>query len=1024
MVNPLKLDPTRTTTLRRQFMGEMKKRFRNLRSAVWQLVAVEDAFGIKANKKIEKARDKDRAGIIANERWRFDADDAKLDNYRSWLSDQVDKEILSVDPDNIGKPWTQKYIKSAYQKGVTRAYIDTNKQRILSSTDLGFVQGGKEAFLNASFSGAVAQSKLNLIGTRAFTQLKGITAEMDKEMTRILTNGLASGHGAKKIARDMTKAISGLEKKRALVIARTEIVYAHNEGQLDSFEAMNVQNVGVMAEWSTAGDDLVCPLCSPLDGVVLTVREARGIIPRHPNCRCAWIPANVGENLIQGSEGQKFSEQSVAKKFRKSLKAEHPKLSSKQARIQSKWLGADKKISGKVKPKPGKFIEATVEKQAKTASKLATVKKAKVVSKAKKTAVKVSKGDAVVKAVAKKAVEKQAPKKVSEAHKLLLSKAKKNYAKKKYGIVDDDWTDASKTKLAPSGVNKVLAKKDLSLATVEKVTADALDVAEDVVAQKEILQAVKKTTKTKVPRRKKVETKVVPETGDILPIEGAGFKRATKFEDTGETLGGSTGAKKVKTTNGDVFVMKDYSGKSLQAENEFLANSIYNAISKGSAPKTRLGLVKNRNGGTSSALFTEFQEGGTELGKLSPMAQHRAYKKAQENFVVDGWLANWDAVGQGADNMMLVGEKVVRIDNGGSLLFRAKGGLKGSAFGNTVGELDSLLKPSLNPSAAEVYKGITDKQIVKQIKKLEKKIAAKGGVEAFLKENGIDQITDIARRTEIAKALEQRLSHLTKIRHQIENPSVVPLSIRHQNLAEVAIRKTNTTTKSSKITANKALGKARADLSRHEYNQINRFTGGSYRDINRENLRELRKGELTSETVTTINKGLSKLPGYKGTLGRGQDSGVTAEMWNNYKKGDWAQVYWNCPSSTSAKPSRVFGSGGDDGVMYIIRSKGKRNAWVMDISMHELEHEALYMGDSAFRVVGFAEGQIGTHKRFLVIDELDVGQKAPTRQVAPKELDADELWAAFNNDAKRAGMQSTGEKTGPSVTDLIDKAKK
>ena len=99
---------------------------------------------------------------------------------------------------------------------------------------------------------------------------------MDADMSRILAQGISNGTGPRALARELARDVSSLEKKRALVIARTEIVHAHNEGQLDAFEAMNIENVGVMAEWNTAHDGRVCVVCQPLEGIVLKIKEARG----------------------------------------------------------------------------------------------------------------------------------------------------------------------------------------------------------------------------------------------------------------------------------------------------------------------------------------------------------------------------------------------------------------------------------------------------------------------------------------------------------------------------------------------------------------------------------------------------------------------------------------------------------------------------------------------------------------------------------------------------------------------------
>jgi hypothetical protein len=117
-------------------------------------------------------------------------------------------------------------------------------------------------------------------------------------------------------------------------LARTEIIHAHAEGQLDAFELLKVEGVQVLAEWSTAGDEIVCELCSDLEGVVMTIKEARGSLPRHPNCRCAWVPAD--KKLIEsGQKRGKAKDLAV----RESIQAEKPKLPFGVAKARSSWLG-------------------------------------------------------------------------------------------------------------------------------------------------------------------------------------------------------------------------------------------------------------------------------------------------------------------------------------------------------------------------------------------------------------------------------------------------------------------------------------------------------------------------------------------------------------------------------------------------------------------------------------------------------------------------------------------------------------
>jgi SPP1 gp7 family putative phage head morphogenesis protein len=49
-------------------------------------------------------------------------------------------------------------------------------------------------------------------------------------------------------------------------------------------------------ELVTAGDLRVCPMCQGLNGKVYTIKEARGLIPVHPQCRCAWVPVMMANN--------------------------------------------------------------------------------------------------------------------------------------------------------------------------------------------------------------------------------------------------------------------------------------------------------------------------------------------------------------------------------------------------------------------------------------------------------------------------------------------------------------------------------------------------------------------------------------------------------------------------------------------------------------------------------------------------------------------------------------------------------
>jgi predicted DNA-binding WGR domain protein len=97
--------------------------------------------------------------------------------------------------------------------------------------------------------------------------------------------------------------------------------------------------------------------------------------------------------------------------------------------------------------------------------------------------------------------------------------------------------------------------------------------------------------------------------------------------------------------------------------------------------------------------------------KTGAPAQLAKAPGALESFVFDAWLANWDVVGLGNDNLLLDGKSAVRVDVGGSILYRAMGGVKGEAFGDTVPELDTLLDPVKNGKSAAVFSGISQQTL-------------------------------------------------------------------------------------------------------------------------------------------------------------------------------------------------------------------------------------------------------------------------------------------------------------------------
>lgn len=213
---------------------------------------------------------------------KFDPNDPVTINDRSeeaekfdeWLRKRVDHYFLSTEEQ---EKWGR-FIGGGYRKGIDRTTVDAKQSREVA---------------RMMFGKAVAVEQIRFLRTQAMAEVRGATRSFRTVARRVLVEGLTTG---KDVTAKLVKVLD-VTRARAETIANTEFSRAFAEGQLDAMENLGVDEVGVEVEWSTADDP--CPQCSDMEGATFTVEEARGLLPRHPNCRCAWTPT------VPESEGQK-----------------------------------------------------------------------------------------------------------------------------------------------------------------------------------------------------------------------------------------------------------------------------------------------------------------------------------------------------------------------------------------------------------------------------------------------------------------------------------------------------------------------------------------------------------------------------------------------------------------------------------------------------------------------------------------------------------------------------------------------
>lgn len=279
-------DPTKTAMIRRRFEAEARRRFRELEKRIRREIVDKDGFGL-----IDP--DPNVRPLVANRgSFEFTRSSEKVDAFMQWLEQAERDEILTVAEGTPvtrsgSRAWTNKYVESAYQRGIAQAGQRLRK----GGVDV------EESWIRGAFNRPIHADRIGLIYTRAYRELRGIGEAMDAAISRSLATSLTEGVGAREIARRLTSDVRRVGLTRARVLARTETIAAHAEATINSYDEAGVEGVEVESEFTTSRDDRVCPQCEALEGRTYTLDEARGVIPVHPNCRCAWIP------VVRGGSG-------------------------------------------------------------------------------------------------------------------------------------------------------------------------------------------------------------------------------------------------------------------------------------------------------------------------------------------------------------------------------------------------------------------------------------------------------------------------------------------------------------------------------------------------------------------------------------------------------------------------------------------------------------------------------------------------------------------------------------------------
>lgn len=152
---------------------------------------------------------------------------------------------------------------------------------------------GETVGIGVSFE-LVNEAAVNYARGHTLELVKGINKKTKSVIQKKLGDHMAAGDPLSAFVRDFINAedIGGMVGKvRAEMIAITEVTKAFQEGNIISWAASGEVDG---FKFRTAADDIVCPICAPLEGLEFNLAEIESSPPVHPRCRC-WSQPKLKE---------------------------------------------------------------------------------------------------------------------------------------------------------------------------------------------------------------------------------------------------------------------------------------------------------------------------------------------------------------------------------------------------------------------------------------------------------------------------------------------------------------------------------------------------------------------------------------------------------------------------------------------------------------------------------------------------------------------------------------------------------
>ena len=196
-------DPTGADALERRGMKEFSRRMN------------------KISKAYKSALERIPSSLAVNARYEYQLDPQLLSLILNDASYLVDRVLLDGSDYDL---WFYEYVDLAAEKGTGQTYANLSQQSPAYAA-------GRES-LASLLASEPYQKRMALVHSRVFEEMKGLSAEVKRDMARVLTDGIGRGLNPREVSKNLTDQL-GIEKRRANRIARTEITTALRRAKWD-----------------------------------------------------------------------------------------------------------------------------------------------------------------------------------------------------------------------------------------------------------------------------------------------------------------------------------------------------------------------------------------------------------------------------------------------------------------------------------------------------------------------------------------------------------------------------------------------------------------------------------------------------------------------------------------------------------------------------------------------------------------------------------------------------------------------